>query len=186
MKNIMVGVLILLSAFAFSAEAGVKNPVKSLSSAKEKETYLPILNRWGGYYPISQLERFDEWHATARGGCFFEEPVFASFWRVFKEGKKVPSVDFDKDMVVFVGGEGSSQPLFITKISIKEGVAEVATDVRSSESTHEEGLPMALAVIPRAAVKSIRIGQQQITVEPSAEEHDDLVPAGSGKHRVQR
>lgn len=170
MKNFMAGVFILLSALAFCAEAGARNPVKSLDFAKEKQKYLSILNRWDGYYPISQLERLEEWHATPRGGCFFEEAVFASFWQVFKEGKKVPSVDFDKNMVVFVGGDGSSPPMIITKISIKDGIAEVLADRCPPGSTHEEGLPMALAEIPRAAVQLIRIGQQQIAVKPTAGE----------------
>lgn len=166
----MAGALILLCACAFAAEAGAKNPFKSLTVAREKEEYLPIQNRWGGYYPISQLGRFDEWHATPRGGCFFAGAMFASFWRVFKEEKTVPSVDFAKNMVVFVGGEGPHQQIVITKISIKEGVAEVGAAMRSSGSTHEDGWALALAVVPRDGVKLVRIGQQQIVVgQPAGE-----------------
>lgn len=168
MKNILVVTFILLSTFAFSAEAGSRKPNQPLNFLKEK--HLPILDRWNGYYPIFQQERFEEWHATPHGGCFFEEAVFASFWGVFREGEKVPPIDFDKNMVVFVGGDGSSPPMIITKISIKDGIAEVLADRCPPGSTHEEGLPMALAEIPRAAVKLIRNGQQQIAVKPTAGE----------------
>lgn len=89
---------------------------------------------------------------------------------MLKEGKKVPAVDFDKNLVVFIGGDGSSQQMFITKISIKEGIAEVAADERSSGPTHEGGLALALAVVPRAGTKLIRIGQEQFAVERLAVE----------------
>lgn len=146
MKKIMIGVFILINAFTFSAEAGEINPARSLNFAKEKQKYSP------------------------NGGCFLDEAAVASFWRVLKEGKKVPAVDFDKNLVVFIGGDGSFQQMFITKISIKEGIAVVAADGRSSGSTHEDGLALALAVIPRAGIRLIRIGQEQFAVERLAVE----------------
>lgn len=165
MRKILIGALILLAALSFYAEAGVRNPVGSLSFATEKEKYLPIINRWDGYYPTARLDRLAEWHVTPRGGYFGDRTAFASFWEVFKEGKGMPAVDFDKNIVVFVGGDGASQQMFIAKVAVKQGIAEVTAGVKASDSTRENGLPLALAVIPRAGIKYIRIGQQRIAVE---------------------
>ena len=162
---ILFWALIFLGTLTFSSEAGVKSPVKNVSSVGEKQNYLPILNRWSGDYPIAQLDRLKEWHAQAHGGYIGDEAAFASFWEAFKKGTVVPRVDFSKNLVVFVMGDGSYKQMFIAKVTLKDNVAEMVADGNTSGPSREGSLAAALAVIPRAGVKFVRVGKEQIAVE---------------------
>jgi hypothetical protein len=157
-------VFIFLGTFAFSSEVGVKKPAKKLNSTAENQN-LPILNRWSGDYPIAQLDRLKERYAQAHGGYIGDEAAFASFWEAFKKGTAVPRVDFSKDLVVFVRGDGSYKQMFIAKVTLKDNVAEIVADGNTSSPPREDSLAMALVVIPRAGVKFIRLGKEQIAVE---------------------
>ena len=165
MKKIVFLALFFFSAFAFSSEAGVKNPAKNLSSVGEKQNYLPILNRWSGEYPIAQLDRLKEWHAQTHGGYIGDEAAFASFWKALKKGTAVPRVDFSKNLVVFVIGDGSYKQMFIAKVTLKDNIAEMVADGNTSGLSREDSLAMALAVIPRAGVKFVRVGKEHIALE---------------------
>jgi hypothetical protein len=152
-----------LGIFAFSSEAGVKTPTTSLNSVGEKQNYLPILNRWCGDYPTAQRDRLKELHA--HGGSIGDEAAFASFWEAFKKGTAVPRVDFSRNLVVFIMGDGSYKQMFIAKVTLKDHVAEVVADGNTSGPTREDSLAVALAVIPRAGVEFVRVGKEQIAVE---------------------
>jgi len=165
MKKIILLALIFFYAFVFYSEAGVKNPVKNLNSAGEKQNYLPILNRWSGDYPIAQGDHLKGWQVQGDGGYISDEAAFASLWEAFKHGTPVPQVDFSKNLVVFVKGDGSYKQMFITKVTLKDSVAEVVAAGNTSGSSREGSLAMALAVIPRAGVKFVRVGKDQIAVE---------------------
>jgi zinc transporter ZupT len=163
--SILFWAFIFLGALAFSSEAGVKNPAKNLSSVGEKQNYLPILNRWSGDYPIVQLDRLKDWHAQAHVGFIGDEAAFASFWEAFKKDTAVPRVDFSKNLVVFVMGDGSYKQMFIAKVTLKDNIAEMVADGNTSGLSCEDSLAMALAVIPRAGVKFVRVGKEQIALE---------------------
>jgi hypothetical protein len=165
MKKIVFLALFFFSAFAFSSEAGVKNPAKSLSSVGERQNYLPILNRWGGDYPIAQIDRIKECHAQGNGGYIGDEATFARFWETFKNGTAVPKVDFGKNLVVFFIGGKSDKQMFIAKVTLKDNIAEMVADGNTSGPPPEGSLAMALAVIPKAGVKFVRVGKEQIAVE---------------------
>jgi hypothetical protein len=165
MKKIVFWAFIFLGAFAFSSEAGVRNPARSLNSAGEAQNYLPILNRWSGDYPIAQLDRLKERHAQSHGGYIGDEAAFASFWEAFKGGTAVPKVDFSQNIVVFVREEGSYKQMFIAKVTLKENIAEVVAEKNTSGPPPEGSVAMALAVIPRDKVKFIRVGNDQIALE---------------------
>ena len=165
MKKIVFLALFFFSAFAFSSEAGVKNPAKYLSSVGERQNYLPILNRWSGDYPIAQLDRLKQGHAQAHGGYIGDEAAFASFWEAFKKGTAVPKVDFGKNLVVFFIGGKSDKQMFIAKENLKDNIAEMVADGNTSGPPPEGSLAMALAVIPKAGVKFVRVGKEQIAVE---------------------
>lgn len=162
---ILFWAFIFLGTLVFSLEAGVKNPAKNLSSARENQKYLPILNRWSGDYPITQLDRLKDWHAQAHGGFIGDEVAFASFWEAFKKGTAVPRVDFSKNLVVFVISDGSCKQMFIAKVTLKDNIAEMVADGNTSGLSCEDSLAMALAVIPRAGVKFVRVGKEQIALE---------------------
>lgn len=154
---------VFIGIFAFSSEAGVKTPAKNISSVGEKQNYLPILNRWSGDYPTAQLDRLKELHA--HGGYIGDEAAFASFWEAFKKGTAIPRVDFSKNLVVFIVGDGSYKQMFIAKVTLKDNVAELVADGNTSGPPRENSSAMALALIPRAGVKFVRVGKEQIAVE---------------------
>jgi hypothetical protein len=165
MKKIVFWALIFLGAFAFPSGAGVKNPAKSLSSVGEPQNYVPIVDRWSGDYPNAQLDRLKEWHALSHAGYIGDEAAFASFWALFKRGTAMPKVDFSKNLVIFIRGEGSCKQMFIAKVTLKDAVADVVADENRSGPPPEGHSAMALAAIPRDKVKFIRVGKEQIAVE---------------------
>jgi hypothetical protein len=165
MKKFVFGVVVFLGALPPISEAGVKNPVKSLKSSEEKQNYLPILHRWSGEYPIAHIDRLKERHYQSHGGYISNEAAFVSFWDAFRRGSAVPTVDFTKNLVVFVIGDRNSRQMFIAKVTLKDTIADVVADGNTSGSSREDSLEMALAVIPRTGVKVIRVGNEQLPVE---------------------
>ena len=162
---ILSGAFVLIVTLASSPEAGVKGSVKDLGSVGEKQNYLPILSRWSTDYPIARLDRLEEWHTRAHAGYMGDEAAFASFWQVVKQGTAVPWVDFTKNLVVFVIGNGRYKQMFIAKVTLKDDVAEMVADGNTSGQPRDDGLAAALAVIPRAGIKFFRFGKEQIAVE---------------------
>ena len=165
MIKTLIAAFALLVAFLSCPEAGVKNPVNSLSSFKEKEEHLPILNRWSGEYPIAKLDRLKAWHARSQWGYIGDEAGFSSFWNAFREGRRAPEVDFSKNIVVFVGGDGSYKQMVIVKVTLKDHVAEVVVDGSKPGPPGADTCAMAVAVIPRSGVGFVRMGKEQIAVE---------------------
>ena len=159
------GAFVFLGTFAFSSQAGVKNPAKNLGAVGEKQNYLPIIGRWSGDYPIAQIDRLREWHAQAHAGYIGDEAGFGAFWQVFKQGTAVPRVDFSKNLVVFVIGNEKYKQIVIDKVTLKDNVAEMVADGYMSGQSHEDSLAAALAVIPRAGVKFVRLEREQAAVE---------------------
>lgn len=165
MKKLLLFAFLFISALAFSSEAGVKNQKTDSNSPAEKQASLPILNRWNGDYPTAQLDHFKEWPMQLHAGYFGDEAAFASFWKNFKPSTAVPRVDFTKNLVVFVRGDGSYQHMFIAKVTLRKDIAEIVAPADRSASTPEDSFAMALAVIPRAGVKFLRVGNEQTAVE---------------------
>jgi len=165
MKKALFLTFLFLSAISFSSEAGVKGQKLDSNSSAENRDALPIVSRWNGGYPIAQLDQSKERHAQLHGGYFGDEMAFASFWKDFKPGTAVPQINFSEHLVVFVRGDASYSQMFIAKVTLKQNTAEVVAAGNRSNSTSEDSLAMALAVIPRAGVKFIRVGGEQIAVE---------------------
>jgi len=84
---------------------------------------------------------------------------------LFKRGTAMPKVDFSKNLVIFIRGEGSCKQMFIAKVTLKDAVADVVADENRSGPPPEGHSAMALAAIPRDKVKFIRVGKEQIAVE---------------------
>lgn len=165
MKKALLCAFLFLSAISFSSEAGVKKEKLNSTSSAENRDALPILNRWNGDYPIAQLDRLKDGHAQLHGGYIGDEEAFASFWKNFKPGTAVPRVNFNENLVVFVRGDASYSQMLIAKVTLKQNIAEVVASGNRSRSTPEDSFAMALAVIPRAGVKFVRVGNELIAVE---------------------
>jgi len=125
---------------------------------------IPILQKWSGDYPIVHLNRLPEGQKKSRIGYIGDAAIFATVWQAFKPGEKTPEVDFSRNFMVFSRNVDFYNRISIFKITLKDGVIEILAIETRSALPIEDKVAMALAVIPRAGVESIQIGNQQILV----------------------
>lgn len=140
------------------ASPGVSAPEHSL--AKD----VTILQSWSGDYPVAQLERLPDGQTRSSVGFVGDEATFAAVWEAFKPGQTIPEVDFSQNIVVFSRNVVFYNRTNIFKVALKNGVAEVLAMETMSAMPIEDRAAMALAVIPRAGVKFIRVGEEQLPV----------------------
>jgi hypothetical protein len=128
------------------------------------EDQIPILQMWTGDYPVSQLKRLPEGQRETPVGCIGDGETFAAVWEVWKPGEKIPEVDFDAHLVVFSRNVAFYNRTSIAKATLRDGILEVlAVETRSSMQV-EDKVAMALAVLSRKGVQSIRSGEGRIPV----------------------
>lgn len=125
---------------------------------------LPILQSWRGDYPVSQLNRLPEGQRASRIGYLGDAVEFADVWRVFKPGERIPELDFSKHLVVFSRNVTFYNRTAISKVILRDGVAEILARETMTALPIEDKAAMALAVIPRTGVKCIRAGNEWIPV----------------------
>jgi hypothetical protein len=89
--------LLLLSALPFllGGCAGTK------SAADTAPTNIPLLEKWSGDFPVTELDRLPEGQRTSATGYIGDTGTFIPVWRAFMPGKILPAVDFRKNIVVF-------------------------------------------------------------------------------------
>ena len=88
-------------------------------------------------------------------------------WQAWKPGEKTPEVDFEANLVVFFRNVVFYNRTSIAKATLRDGMLEVlAIETRSSMPV-EDKVAMALAVVPRKGVQSIRSGEGRIPVPSS-------------------
>jgi len=125
---------------------------------------LVISQSWSGDYPVAELKRLPEGQQQSRVGYLGSTAAFEPVWAVFKPGEAVPVVDFGKQVVVFHRNVDFYNRTRIFKVRLKEGVADVLAMETMSAIPITDKVAMALAVIPRASVKSLRSGPASIPV----------------------
>ncbi len=76
----------------------------------------------------------------------------------------MPEVDFSKNLVVFSRNVDFYNRTRILKVMLKDGAAEVVAMETMSAIPVEDRVAIAMAVIPRAHVKSIQTGSVQLAV----------------------
>ncbi len=149
--------LLLIVAFMVAGCAAT-----STYSSEPKD--ISILQQWSGDYPIVHLESFPEGQQKSRIGYIGDAATFATIWKVFKPGEKTPEVDFSRNFIVFSRNVDFYNHISIFKITLKNGVIEIFAMETRSALPIEDKVGMAMAVIPRAGVASIQVGNQQIQV----------------------
>lgn len=150
----------LLAWMMLAVMAGCGNvPVESATP-----TELVISQSWSGDYPVAELERLPEGQRKSGVGYLGSATAFESAWAVFKPGEAVPAVDFGKHVVVFHRNVNFYNRTRIFKVTLKDGVAEVLAMETMSAIPIEDKVAMAMAVIPRANVKSLRSGTAGVPV----------------------
>jgi len=132
--------------------------------ANAPPTELSISQSWSGDYPVSELKRLPEGQRQSRVGYLGNTAAFETVWAAFKPGEALPSVDFGTHVVVFHRNADFYNRTRILKVTLKEGVADVLAMETMSAIPITDKVAMAMAVIPRASVKSLRSGPASIPV----------------------
>jgi hypothetical protein len=126
-------------------------------------TEVLISQSWSGDYPVAELERLPAGQQQSRVGYLGSAAAFESVWFAFKPGEAVPAVDFGKHVVVFHRNVD-----FYNRNRIFRSRSGWMADVLAMETMSAipitDKVAMAMAVIPRANVKSLRSGSASIPV----------------------
>ena len=83
--------------------------------------------------------------------------TFAGVWQHFMPEQALPEVAFENDLVVFSRNLVYYNRTNIFKVTLTAGVAEILAMETMSAMPVEDRVAMAMAVIPRAGVKAIRL-----------------------------
>ena len=151
---------VLLAWMVLAVMAGCSNaPLE-----KATPTELVISQSWSGDYPVAELGRLPEGQRQSGVGYLGSAAAFEPVWAVFKPGEALPSVDFGKQVVVFHRNVNFYNRTRIFKVTLEDGVADVLAMETMSAIPVENKVAMAMAVIPRAGVKSLRAGPVRIPV----------------------
>ena len=114
---------------------------------------------WSGDYPIAALEQLPPGQQQNRAGYIGDVDTFAKVWQNFMPEAALPAVDFANNLVVFHRNVVYYNRTNIFKVTLTEGVAEVLAMETMSAMPVEDRAAMAMAVIPRAGVKAIRLDE---------------------------
>jgi hypothetical protein len=125
---------------------------------------IPILEDWRGEYPVAEYSRFPDGKCRLPIGYLDNKLQFSKVWKAFKPSAKVPEVDFNKYLVLFVRNAVYFNRIGIARVLLKDSVAEILAMETRTAFPIEDKVGMAFAVIPRAGVKHIRAGDELIPV----------------------
>ena len=114
---------------------------------------------WSGDYPIAALDQLPPGQQQNRAGYIGDVDTFAKVWQNFMPEAALPAVDFANNLVVFHRNVVYYNRTNIFKVTLTEGVAEVLAMETMSAMPVEDRAAMAMAVIPRAGVKAIRLDE---------------------------
>jgi hypothetical protein len=121
---------------------------------------LPLLKKWHGDYPLSELDRLPEGQQDSAAGFIGDTGTFIRVWRVFMPKEILPPVDFSKNIVVFTRNVRFYNRTSILKVELLDGTAEIFAMETLSTAPIEDTAAMAMAVIPRDGVLAIRAGTE--------------------------
>jgi hypothetical protein len=153
--------LLLSGALAIPAAGVGKNePIVAQPPA------LKIVASWSGEASAAELQAMPQWLQRLRAGCIGDEAAFAAFWALFKPGAIPPRVDFGRNLAVFVARDSAYEQLSIVKVTLKEGTAEVVASGYRSAPVREGRLSVAVAIVRRAGITSLKVGGEQALVDP--------------------
>ena len=125
---------------------------------------IPLLDKWSGEYPVSELGRLPEGQQDSAAGYLGDTATFINVWQAFMPEEISPTVDFTKNIVVFTRNVQFYNRTAIFKVELKDGSAEILAMETMSALPIEDKVAMAMAVIPREGVRFIRAGTENIKV----------------------
>ncbi len=120
---------------------------------------LPIAASWSGDYPVAALDQLPVGQQQNRAGSIGDAATFARVWQNFKPAEAPPAVDFAQNLVVYSRNIDFYNRTNILKVTLTAGVIEVLAMETMSARPIEQLAAMAMAVVPRAGVKALRLDQ---------------------------
>jgi hypothetical protein len=120
---------------------------------------LPISASWVGDYPVAALDQLPAGQQQNRVGSFSDAASFAKAWESFRPGEAVPAIDFANNLVIFSRNVDFYNRTNIFKVTLTAGVIEILAMETMSARPIEQQAAMAMAVVPRAGVKAIRLDE---------------------------
>ena len=131
-------------------------PVAVQSS--EPQDLLPSA-KWSGDYPVAALGLLPDGQQQNRVGYIGDAATFAKVWQRLMPEEALPAVDFKNDLVIFSRNTVYYNRTNIFKVTLNTGVAEVLAMETMTAMPVEDKAAMALAVVPRAGIKAIRLDE---------------------------
>jgi len=114
---------------------------------------------WSGDYPVAAIDLLPAGQQQTRVGYIGDAATFTRVWQSFMPEEALPEVDFAINLVVFWRNVVYYNRTNIFKVTLTTGVAEVLAMETMSAMPVEDKVAMAMAVIPRAGVKAIRLDE---------------------------
>ena len=128
---------------------------------------IPLLEKWSGDYPVSELGRLPENQQANAAGYIGDTETFLPVWRAFMPEKILPAVDFSKHIIVFTRNIQFYNRTTILKVEVsQDGTAEIIAMETMSAIPIDEKVAMSMAVIPRKGIVSIQSGNEKTKVIP--------------------
>ena len=146
-----------VSLFCTPANASECNPQK-----------VSLLQQWNGDYPVAELDRLPEGQRDSPAGFIADTDTFAAVWQAFRPGETVPQVNFAQHLVVYTRNTVFYNRTAIMAVTLQDGVAEIIAMETMSAMPIEDKVAMALAVVPREGIKSIRTADGTLVVSGTA------------------
>lgn len=125
---------------------------------------LELIDSWSGDLPVTGLDLLPEGQRQSRTGVIGGPETFAAVWRAFQPEQEIPSVDFNRNLVVFSRNVKFYNRTRIFKVTLTGGGIDVLAMETMSAMPIKEKVAMALAVISREGVRFIRVGEKEIPV----------------------
>jgi hypothetical protein len=160
MKSPENGIIVLLLVALVYLFAGL--PVCNASA--DGPVALPILQKWSGDYPVSQIDRLPQGQTKTAAGYIDDQDLLERVWEAFRPGEPVPEIDFDTRIVVFCRNLVFYNRVNIVKVTLADGIAQIIAAETLSALPIVDKVAMSMAVISRSGVKFIQAGTERIDV----------------------
>jgi hypothetical protein len=124
-----------------------------------------VIRTWSGDYPVADLDRLPEGQRDAAVGYIDNADTFAAVWQAFMPGEGEPGINWLDSVVVFSRNTQFYNRTSIFKVTAQDGVAEVLAMETMSAMPIEDRVAMAMAEVPRAGIRSIKVGDAAVPID---------------------
>ena len=136
--------------------------LEHLDALTSQPQELTLLQSWSGDYPVAALDALPTGQQHNRVGYVGDDAAFVRIWQVWMPGQNVPEIDFTRNLVVFSRNAAFYNRTRIFKVTETAGVVDILAMETMSAMPVEDRVVMAMAVVPRAGIKSIRLDEAKL------------------------